>query len=264
MAVTPMEEYFFDLRGFTIIPAALDKGELAELNGWIDAREEGLRAIMDPGSSFGGDEDGLRFAGVHVGEAGPTQLTVAEHGVHPLLDNVHVQSYYRNGKAGSHAAANIDDGVNLQHVWEYGEIFERLLDHPSYYPKVQHYLGDYAPFMHELFLNIRGEGGYIGCHGGGPRFDAGGDQVKSMWGAAIRSGENGSLPGVAREAQSGVGTSVGHDVQWMVPYLSMMIALEDIGPYVHRRFTWAFASWLQRFERICCCAGGTAPPSLSR
>ena len=98
--------------------------------------------------------------------------------------------------------------------------------------------------MHELFLNIRGQGGYIGCHGGGPRFDAGGDQVKSMWGAAIRNGENGSLPGVAREAQSGVGTSVGHDVQWMVPYLSMMIALEDIGPYVHRRFTWAFASVL--------------------
>jgi hypothetical protein len=47
------------------------------------------------------------------------------HGVDSLLDRVHVQSYYRNGEGGykaSGSGAAIDDGVNLQHVWEYGAI----------------------------------------------------------------------------------------------------------------------------------------------
>lgn len=33
----PMEEYFFDLRGYTVIPQALERDHLAALNAWIDA-----------------------------------------------------------------------------------------------------------------------------------------------------------------------------------------------------------------------------------
>ena len=34
---TPMEEYFFDLRGYMVIPQALDWDHVASINAWIDA-----------------------------------------------------------------------------------------------------------------------------------------------------------------------------------------------------------------------------------
>ena len=39
-APTPMEEFFFDLRGYCILPKALDAGHLKELNGWADGLPE--------------------------------------------------------------------------------------------------------------------------------------------------------------------------------------------------------------------------------
>ena len=36
-APTPMEEFFFDLRGYCILPKALDADHLKELNDWADA-----------------------------------------------------------------------------------------------------------------------------------------------------------------------------------------------------------------------------------
>ena len=33
---TPMEEFLFDLRGFTVIPQVLETDHLNEFNGWID------------------------------------------------------------------------------------------------------------------------------------------------------------------------------------------------------------------------------------
>lgn len=35
--LTPMDEYLFDLHGYTVIPNALERDHLAALNGWIDA-----------------------------------------------------------------------------------------------------------------------------------------------------------------------------------------------------------------------------------
>eukprot|EP01052_Picozoa_sp_SAG31_P044905 SAG31_NODE_8001_length_1544_cov_1.057439_3_plen_151_part_00 len=88
----------------------------------------------------------------------------------------------------------------------------------------QHYLGRFTPFLHELFINLRGPGGYIGCHSGGPRFDSDGSVLNSRWGAAVekRTTNEDDL-----HVQSG--THRGHHVHWGVPYISMILALEDIG-----------------------------------
>ena len=35
--IAPADEYFFDLRGYTVIPQALDRDHVAAINAWIDA-----------------------------------------------------------------------------------------------------------------------------------------------------------------------------------------------------------------------------------
>ena len=35
--ITPMDEYLFDLRGYTVIPNALDPDHIRAMNAWIDA-----------------------------------------------------------------------------------------------------------------------------------------------------------------------------------------------------------------------------------
>jgi hypothetical protein len=67
-----------------------------------------------------------------------------------------------------------EDGLNLQQIYEAGDPFERLIDHPSYVGKVRHFLGgegtfDYAQgelFIDENFASIRGPGEAIGVHSG--------------------------------------------------------------------------------------------------
>ena len=67
------------------------------------------------------------------------------------------------------------EGINLQQIYEAGEPFERLIDHPSWIEKVKHFVGgggtfDYhhgALFIDENFANIRGPGDAIGLHSGG-------------------------------------------------------------------------------------------------
>lgn len=64
--------------------------------------------------------------------------------------------------------------MNLQQIYEAGDPFERLIDHPSYVGKVRHFLGgegtfDYAQgelFIDENFASIRGPGEAIGVHSG--------------------------------------------------------------------------------------------------
>ena len=59
-----------------------------------------------------------------------------------------------------------DDGLNLQQIYEGGEPFEKLIDHPSWVGKVRHFVGgegtfDYAQgelFIDECFASIRGPG----------------------------------------------------------------------------------------------------------
>ena len=79
-------------------------------------------------------------------------------------------------------------------------IFERLIDHPSWIGIVRHYIGKrHRPFINEVFLNVRGQEGYIGVHSGGHIRDS-----------RRRSGRLGG--------------------QWCCGYLSLLIALTDIGP----------------------------------
>eukprot|EP01052_Picozoa_sp_SAG31_P044906 SAG31_NODE_8001_length_1544_cov_1.057439_4_plen_72_part_00 len=51
-----------------------------------------------------------------------------------LDGEVQLQSYYAGGSKGRQP---IDDGVNLQHIYEAGEQFEALLDHPAWFGRVQ-------------------------------------------------------------------------------------------------------------------------------
>ena len=68
-----------------------------------------------------------------------------------------------------------NDGLNLQQIYEGGEPFESLIDHPSWFEKVKFFVGgegnfDYLHgplFIDENFANIRGPGEAIPLHSGG-------------------------------------------------------------------------------------------------
>ncbi len=72
-------------------------------------------------------------------------------------------------------AYGMNDGFNLQQIYEGGEPFEKLIDHPSWIDKVKHFVGgegtfDWHPsplFIDENFVNLRGPGEAIGLHSGG-------------------------------------------------------------------------------------------------
>lgn len=67
------------------------------------------------------------------------------------------------------------DGLNLQQIYEAGEPFEKLIDHPAWLEKVKHFVGgegtfdyNHGPlFIDENFANFRGPGEAIGLHSGG-------------------------------------------------------------------------------------------------
>lgn len=67
------------------------------------------------------------------------------------------------------------EGLNLQQIYEGGECWERLIDHPAYIERVRTFVGgeqtfDYLHgplFIDECFANIRAEGEAIGIHSGG-------------------------------------------------------------------------------------------------
>ncbi|MCY3947297.1 MAG: phytanoyl-CoA dioxygenase family protein [Anaerolineaceae bacterium] len=68
-----------------------------------------------------------------------------------------------------------DDGFNLQQIYEGGEPFERLIDHPAWIGHVKHFVGGegtfdwhHGPvFIDENFVTLRGPGEAIGLHSGG-------------------------------------------------------------------------------------------------
>ncbi len=68
-----------------------------------------------------------------------------------------------------------NDGLNLQQIYEGGQAFEGLIDHPSWIDKVKYFVGGantfdshHGPlFIDECFANIRGPGEAIGLHSGG-------------------------------------------------------------------------------------------------
>jgi hypothetical protein len=67
------------------------------------------------------------------------------------------------------------DGLNLQQIYEAGEPFEALIDHPSWFERVKHFVGGQGTFdahhgplfIDEDFANLRGPGQAIGMHSGG-------------------------------------------------------------------------------------------------
>ena len=67
------------------------------------------------------------------------------------------------------------DGLNLPQIYEAGEPFERMIDHPSWIDKLKHFVGAEGSFDHhhgplfidECFANFRLPGEGIGLHSGG-------------------------------------------------------------------------------------------------
>ena len=125
-ALTDLDNYLFDLRGFMILENALSPREVAACNEILDRLQD-----MKP--------DELRC-------------------------HAHAHSY----SGGS-------DGLNIQQIYEAGEPFERLVDHPSWVAKIARFVGgenfsDYhhgALFIDEAIANIKGSGEAIGLHSGG-------------------------------------------------------------------------------------------------
>jgi hypothetical protein len=67
------------------------------------------------------------------------------------------------------------DGLNFQQIYEAGEPFEQLIDHPAWIEKIKYFVGgegtfdyNHGPlFIDENFANLRGPGEAIGLHSGG-------------------------------------------------------------------------------------------------
>jgi hypothetical protein len=105
------------------------------------------------------------------------------------LGNVEVHSYQGH------------DGINYQNIIEGGQVFEELIDNPAWIDGVRRYIenGYHGLSINEAFLNVRGQGGFIGIHAGGH---------------------------VASFIQS-----VRHITgKWMVGQINILMALNDIGP----------------------------------
>ncbi len=70
---------------------------------------------------------------------------------------------------------NDNDGLNLQHIYEAGEPFEKLIDHPSWYEHAKYFVDAQGSFdslhgplyIDENFANFRAPGEAIGMHSGG-------------------------------------------------------------------------------------------------
>ncbi len=79
-----------------------------------------------------------------------------------------------NGYVHGHFFASKNEGLNLQQIYEAGEPFEKLIDHPSWIDQVKHFVGgedsfdyNHGPlFIDENFASIRGPGEAIGLHSG--------------------------------------------------------------------------------------------------
>jgi ectoine hydroxylase-related dioxygenase (phytanoyl-CoA dioxygenase family) len=73
---------------------------------------------------------------------------------------------------GTNFGAN--DGLNFQQIYEAGEPFEKLIDHPSWFEKIKYFVGGEGSFdwlngplfIDENFANLRGPGEAIPLHSG--------------------------------------------------------------------------------------------------
>jgi hypothetical protein len=187
-----------DLRGYRVLPGVLSTEEVCELTDWLDQHGSDSDKTLPPVGSWLGD--------------------------------VELHSYY-TAPDGSNPSG-VDDGMNFQHIYEAGEPWERLLDHPSWYPLVKKYLGQGTPFVHELFANVRGPGGFIGIHSGG--WTSAGQHLGTPGTDGhikVRPGEMDHperFPSAAAAVEeAGVDQT---SPEWAFTYLSIIVALTDTGP----------------------------------
>jgi hypothetical protein len=91
------------------------------------------------------------------------------------------------------------DGLNYQNIIEGGKVFEELIDNPAWIGLVRKLIeNDYNRVsINECFLNVRGEGGFIGVHSGGHL---------AAFPASFRS----------------------HSGAWMVGQINILMALQDV------------------------------------
>ena len=106
---TALDEYLFDLRGYSVLPQALSAAGVKEINDYIDALDLESRPIGD----WEGDVE------IHSYYRKPGDV---DDGESPTIGG----SQYAGAEEG------INDGWNLQHIYEAGEPFEELLDHPAW------------------------------------------------------------------------------------------------------------------------------------
>jgi hypothetical protein len=106
-------------------------------------------------------ENALTAAEVTELNAGIDALLPAENG--EWIGHVHATNFGAN------------DGLNFQQIYEAGEPFEKLIDHPAWFEKVKCFVGGegsfdwlHGPlFIDENFANVRGPGEAIPLHSGG-------------------------------------------------------------------------------------------------
>ena len=104
------------------------------------------------------------------GALSPTEVADLNRSIDGLLPMAHGEW---KGHVHGHTYGD-EEGLNLQQIYEGGEAFERLIDHPSWIEKVKHFVGgagtfdyNHGPlFIDENFASIRGPGQAIGLHSG--------------------------------------------------------------------------------------------------
>lgn len=154
-------DYLFDLNGYIVVKKAVQKQDLEEMNLWVDDHWN----FVD-GKCRKTDED----SGNWIGD---------------------VETHTYSGV----------DGCNFQNVIEGGPVFRRLINYPVWIDHCRRFINPTNGLsLHENLLNIRGQGGYIGIHGGG------------------------AIPLcylTFRQENTG---------EWMVGQIDVIIALQDVGP----------------------------------
>lgn len=153
-------DYQFDLQGYLHLENAIAREDLDEMNQWVDDHW-----------SYVDDYSGSGHSNQWIG-------------------HVETHSYQEH------------DGVNFQNICEGGAVFEKLIDHPAWIELVRRYVNSQTNGLsiHENFLTVRGQDGYISIHCGGHT---------PLCYLTFRQHNTGD---------------------WMVGQINVLIALTDIGP----------------------------------